>query len=106
MMNIQELATSYQHNIPVLIILMNDHHLGMIRQLQDTFYDKKHVECSFPPNVEFVDTARSMGLDGIKVTDLKDVKEAIEMGLKSDKTFLIDCIITSQENIPYQSYDD
>ncbi len=106
MMNIQELATSYQHNIPVLIILMNDHHLGMIRQLQDTFYDKKHVECFFPKNVEFVDVARGMGLDGVKVTDIKDVKDAILRGLKSDSTFLIDCIITSQENIPYQSYDD
>jgi len=38
LMNIQELATSSQHGIPVVAVVMNDHHLGMIRQLQDTFY--------------------------------------------------------------------
>jgi acetolactate synthase-1/2/3 large subunit len=106
MMNIQELATSSQYNIPVVVIIMNDHHLGMIRQLQDTFYDGKYMECEFPPNVEFVDVARGMGLDGIKVTDIKDVRGAIEKGLESDATFVIDCIIESQENIPYQSYED
>lgn len=105
MMNIQELATSAHYNIPVVVVIMNDHHLGMIRQLQDTFYDGKYMECTFPPNVEFVDVARGMGLDGVKVTDIKDVKGAVEKGLESDSTFVIDCIIESQENIPYQSYD-
>lgn len=106
MMNIQELATSSHYNIPVVVIIMNDHHLGMIRQLQDTFYDGKYMECEFPPNVEFVDVARGMGLDGVKVTDINDVKGAVEKGLESKSTFVIDCIIESQENIPYQSYDD
>jgi acetolactate synthase I/II/III large subunit len=105
MMNIQELATSSQHNIPVVVIIMNDHHLGMIRQLQDTFYDGKYIECTFPDNVDFVEVARGMGLDGVKVTDINDVKGAIEKGLESDSTFVIDCIIDSQQNIPYQSYD-
>ena len=54
LMNIQELATSSHHDIPILVVVMNDRHLGMIRQLQDTFYKKKHVECAFPPDVDYV----------------------------------------------------
>jgi acetolactate synthase-1/2/3 large subunit len=106
LMNIQELATSAHHDIPILIVVMNDHHLGMIRQLQDTFYKKKYAECAFPPNVDYVALARAMGLDGTRVTDIGEINGAVEQGISSKKTFVIECIIESQENIPYQSYDE
>ncbi len=106
LMNIQELATSSHHAIPVVAVVMNDRHLGMIRQLQDTFYKAKHVECTFPPDVDYVGLARAMGLDGTRVTDIGQVGEAVEKGLSSDRTFVVECIIESQENIPYQSYDE
>lgn len=105
-MNIQELATSSHHAIPIVAVVMNDRHLGMIRQLQDAFYNQKHVECTFPPDVDYVGLARAMGLDGTRVTDIGQVGEAIDKGLSSDRTFVVECIIESQENIPYQSYDE
>jgi acetolactate synthase-1/2/3 large subunit len=106
LMNIQELATSSHHAIPIVAVVMNDRHLGMIRQLQDAFYNQKHVECTFPPDVDYVGLARAMGLDGTRVTDIGQVGEAIDKGLSSDRTFVVECIIESQENIPYQSYDE
>ncbi len=106
LMNIQELATASHHDIPILVVVMNDHHLGMIRQLQDTFYKNKYAECAFPPGVDYVGLARAMGLDGIRVTDIGQVNDAIDRGLSSPGTFVIECIIESQENIPYQSYDE
>jgi acetolactate synthase-1/2/3 large subunit len=106
LMNIQELATSSHHAIPIVAVVMNDRHLGMIRQLQDAFYNQKHVECAFPPDVDYVGLARAMGLDGTRVTDIGQVGEAIDKGLSSDRTFVVECIIESQENIPYQSYDE
>lgn len=106
LMNIQELATSGQHAIPILAVVMNDRHLGMIRQLQDTFYKAKHVECAFPPDVDYVGVARAMGLDGTRVTDIGQLTEAVQRGFASDRTFVVECIIESQENIPYQSYDE
>jgi acetolactate synthase I/II/III large subunit len=106
LMNIQELATASHHAIPVVAVVMNDRHLGMIRQLQDAFYKQKHVECAFPPDVDYVGLARAMGLDGTRVTDIGQVGEAVEKGLSSDRTFVVECIIESQENIPYQSYDE
>jgi acetolactate synthase-1/2/3 large subunit len=106
LMNIQELATSSHHNIPILAVVMNDRHLGMIRQLQDTFYKQKHVECVFPADVDYVGVARAMGLDGTRVTDIGQVNDAVERGLASDRTFVVECIIESQENIPYQSYEE
>jgi acetolactate synthase-1/2/3 large subunit len=106
LMNIQELATSCHHDIPILAVVMNDGHLGMIRQLQDAFYKKKYAECVFPPNVNYVDVARGMGLDGVRVTDLGQAEPAIERGLAAESTFVVECIIESQENIPYQSYDE
>jgi acetolactate synthase I/II/III large subunit len=106
LMNIQELATSSQHAIPIVAIVMNDHHLGMIRQLQDAFYKQKHVECELPPGVDYVGVARAMGLDGARVTDIGQFAEAVQRGLSSDRTFVVECIIESQENIPYQSYDE
>jgi acetolactate synthase-1/2/3 large subunit len=106
LMNIQELATASHHDIPILVVVMNDHHLGMIRQLQDTFYKNKYAECAFPPGVDYVGLARAMGLDGMRVTDIGQVNDAIDRGLSSPGTFVIECIIESQENIPYQSYDE
>ncbi|MBN2224288.1 MAG: biosynthetic-type acetolactate synthase large subunit [Deltaproteobacteria bacterium] len=106
LMNIQELATSGHHDIPILVVVMNDHHLGMIRQLQDAFYKNNYAECTFPPGVDYVGLARAMGLDGTRVTDIGEVNDAVDRGLSSKKTFVIECIIESQENIPYQSYDE
>ncbi len=106
LMNIQELATSSHHHIPILAVVMNDRHLGMIRQLQDAFYKEKHVECAFPANVNYVDVARAMGLDGARVTDMGQLTDAVARGLASEAAFVIECIIESQENIPYQSYDE
>ncbi|MBN1883587.1 MAG: biosynthetic-type acetolactate synthase large subunit [Deltaproteobacteria bacterium] len=106
MMNIQELATSSHYDLPVLVLLMNDHHLGMIRQLQDAFYDAKYMACEFPENVDFVAAARAMGLDGRRVTSIDQLDDAIEEGLRSKHTFVVECLIDSQENIPYRTYED
>jgi acetolactate synthase-1/2/3 large subunit len=85
---------------------MNDRHLGMIRQLQDTFYDAKYMACEFPENVDFVAAARAMGLDGRRITSIDQLDDAIEEGLRSQSTFVVECLIDSQENIPYRSYED
>ena len=90
-MNIQELATSMVFNIPVKIALFNNRSLGMVRQWQDLFYEKRYsgVDLANIPNYKAV--AEAYGCVGITVTEEKDVRPALEKAREiNDRTVLID----------------
>lgn len=76
--NIQELATIKRYNLPIKIIVLNNNSLGMIRQFQDAYFDRRYVATVFDsPN--FVKIAEAYGIKGMKVS----TKEEIELGLNS-----------------------
>ncbi len=76
--NIQELATIKRYNLPIKIIVLNNNSLGMIRQFQDAYFDRRYVATVFDsPN--FVKIAEAYGIKGMKIS----TKEEIELGLNS-----------------------
>jgi len=100
-MNIQELATAVLNKIHVKIAVLNNCYLGMVRQWQELFYNKRYAHthlsaCNCP---DFVKLAESYGAMGIRVTKKKDVRAAIEKAIKEPNTVLIDFKIEKEENV-------
>jgi acetolactate synthase, large subunit, biosynthetic type len=97
-MNIQEFGTIAQYNIPVKIMVMNNMFLGMVRQWQELFHDRRYSFTELPP-VDFVRIAEAYGIGGMKVESCDEVVPAVETALSTDGPFLIDFRIEREENV-------
>jgi acetolactate synthase-1/2/3 large subunit len=103
-MNIQELATAVIEKIPVIIAVLNNGYLGMVRQWQELFYDKRYAwtpladaSCTMCP--DFVKLAESYGAKGLRITNKKDVRKALKEALRSKVPIILDFIIEREENV-------
>lgn len=96
-MNIQEMATAVHYNIPVIIAILNNNFLGMVRQWQEIFYDRRysHTEISGP---DFVKLAEAYGALGIRVTEPSQVKPALEEAVRAKRPVIIDFVVEREEN--------
>ena len=96
-MNLQELATCREHNIPIKIIIMDNGYLGMVRQLQEKIYNKCYqVEMTNP---DFVKIAEAYDLMAIRVRNIQELVPALEKAINHNGTVILDVIIDSYENI-------
>ncbi|HOP65334.1 MAG TPA: biosynthetic-type acetolactate synthase large subunit [Spirochaetota bacterium] len=99
-MNIQELIVAAQHKLPVIVAILNNGFLGMVRQWQQLFWEKRysHTCINFAP--DFVKLAEAYGCVGIQVTKKEEVVPAIKKALKiTDKPIIIDFIVSQEENV-------
>ena len=96
-MNIQELGTVAHHTIPVKVVILNNN-LGMVRQWQELFYDRRYAYTELPP-VDFVKIAHAYGIEGIMVDEKEDVLEALQAALATDGPFVLDFRIEREENV-------
>ena len=100
LMVIQELATAVAEDIPVVICLMNNGWLGMVKQWQKLFWDKRYSGTTlFKSNPDFVKLAQAFGADGIHVDRPSELAEAFQIALSSDKPFIIDIKTDPEEDI-------
>ena len=99
LMVIQELATAVAEGIPVVICLMNNGWLGMVKQWQDLFWKERHSGTRLSASPDFVKLAESFGADGVHVERPSEIAGALKSGFSSDKPFLIDIKIDSEENV-------
>ena len=97
-MNIQELGTILQSNIGVKMVLMNNSWLGMVRQWQELFYDKRY-SFTHLANPDFQKIAEGYGIPSARVTSLDDLDDAIEKMLAADGAFLLEACVGEGENI-------
>lgn len=97
-MNIQELATCVCNKINVKVAILNNGYLGMVRQWQELFYNRRYSHvCIYGP--DFVKLAESYGAAGILVTKKEEVRPAIDKALAIDKTVFIDFRVEPEENV-------
>ena len=96
-MNIQELATAAQYNIAVKVVLLNNGFLGMVRQWQELFYEKRysHTDMTYAP--DFVKLAEAFGIVGLRATRRDEVEAVLKQGLASDKPVLMDFRVSREE---------
>jgi acetolactate synthase-1/2/3 large subunit len=100
-MNIQELATAVQHRLPVKIALMNNGYLGMVRQWQELFFDRRYSHTHLADgNPDFVGLAEAFGAKGIPVERPEEVAPAIEQAMAiRDRPVLMDFRVNAEENV-------
>lgn len=116
-MNIQELATAAKNHVAVKIIIFNNQYLGMVRQWQELFYDKRYSatclrrqvncppKCSGPnsdcpemiPN--FIQVAKGYGIKGETITERKDIKSALQNAIKAKESYILNFMIEEEENV-------
>ena len=99
-MMLQELSTMLQYNTPVKIVNLNNRYLGMVRQWQEFFYEKRYAMSYMDALPDFVKLAESYGHLGILVENEKDLKPALIEALKQkDRTVFVDIITDQKENV-------
>ncbi len=98
-MNIQELATAVNYEIPVIVAILNNGYLGMVRQWQELFWNKRYSETCIDCQPDFARLAEAYGALGITVTDKKDVAEALETAIAAKRPAVLDFRVRREENV-------
>lgn len=93
-MSLNELATIRQNNINVKIVVMKNSRLGMVRELQDMFYDGVYSATVLAGDPDFVKIANAYGIESKSISSDAEVDSAIEEMLASDKPYLLECIVS------------
>ncbi len=98
-MNIQELATAVNNCLPVKVVILNNGYLGMVRQWQELFYEKRYSCTELVGNPDFVKLAEAYGAHGIRVTEKKKVRAALEKAIKTPGPVFLDFHVEREENV-------
>ena len=98
-MNMNELATASRYNIPIIQVIINNHVLGMVRQWQTLFYDKRYSQTVLNDKVDFCKVAEGLGCEAILVTKKEEVAPAIEKAISLGKPVVINCIIPEDDKV-------
>ena len=97
-MNIQEMATAIQHDLPVKIFLMNNNYMGMVRQWQELLHGNRLSESYVEAQPDFLELARSYGWHGIRCTRPADLDAAIEEMINHEGPVFLDCHVANLAN--------
>ncbi|MBD5396289.1 MAG: biosynthetic-type acetolactate synthase large subunit [Lachnospiraceae bacterium] len=98
-MNMNELATASRYQIPIVQVVINNHVLGMVRQWQTLFYEKRYSQTILNDYVDFCMVARGLGCEAIKVTKKEEVAPAIKTAIDMKKPVVIECIIPEDDKV-------
>ena len=96
-MNIQELATAKQYKCPVKVAILNNNYLGMVRQWQELFYNKRYAGTVMEVTPDFVLLAQAYGAVGLRATKKSEVEAVIKEALATDNTVITDFAIAREE---------
>jgi acetolactate synthase-1/2/3 large subunit len=99
-MCIQELSTCLQYNLPIKIVLLNNRYMGMVRQWQEFFYDKRYSHSYMDALPDFIKLAESFGHMGLQADKSSDVRDVLTEGLaRTDKLVLMNFVTDQAENV-------
>ncbi|HEY9562119.1 MAG TPA: biosynthetic-type acetolactate synthase large subunit [Anseongella sp.] len=97
-MTLQELGTIWQSELPVKIIILNNNYLGMVRQWQQLFFDRRYsfVELKNP---DFITIAKGFGIEGKRICDREELDGALDTLIQSEKAFLLEILVEKELNV-------
>ncbi|MEG2172492.1 MAG: biosynthetic-type acetolactate synthase large subunit [Desulfovibrionaceae bacterium] len=98
-MNIQELATAVYNKLPIKILILNNGHLGMVRQWQELFYNHNYSHTNMEAQPDFVKLAEAYGAEGYRISEVNDLESTLAKALASPHTAIIDVIVEREENV-------
>jgi acetolactate synthase-1/2/3 large subunit len=96
-MNIQEMATAIQYNLPVKIAILNNGFLGMVRQWQEFFYDRRYACTEMSVAPDFVKLAEAYGAVGLRATKPEEVETVLEKALSVKRPVIMDFVVEREE---------
>ena len=96
----QELATVREYDIPVIAVVLENRTLGMVYQWQSLLYDERHSQTLLGNSPDFVKLAESFGVNGVRITQPGETKEALSNAIKDNEPILLDVVIDSEEALP------
>ncbi len=99
LMNIQELMTAVEYKLPVINVILNNNYLGMVRQWQTLFYDKRHSSTDLSMQPDFVMLAESFGGVGYRVKTKEEFDAALKDAVEKNVVALIDVTVNRLENV-------
>jgi acetolactate synthase-1/2/3 large subunit len=97
-MNCQELATCVSQEIPVKVFLMNNGYMGMVRQWQELFWDRRYSAVEMGPSPDWVKLAEAFGATGMRCEDSGELEETMARALETDGPVLLDVRVSPEEN--------
>lgn len=97
-MTLQELGTIVQNKLPVKIILLNNNFLGMVRQWQQLFFEKRYSFTELQ-NPDFITIAKGFGMAGHKVTKREDLEEGVQRMVDHDGPYLLEVVVEKEDNV-------
>jgi len=114
-MNFQELVVAVEHNLPVKVVVINNGHLGLVRQWQELFYGRRYSAVVLgqkgrPKNEgitgagehylpDFVAIAKAHGAEAVRVTKPEEVEPALRKAFADDKVWLVECVVDPDSNV-------
>ena len=98
-MNMNELATASRYQIPIIQVVINNHVLGMVRQWQTLFYEKRYSQTVLDDGVDFCMVAKGLGCEAFRVTTKEEFDEAIRKAIELKKPVVLDCVIGEDDKV-------
>ncbi len=98
-MNMQELATMVQQRLPVKIVVLNNNFLGMVRQWQELFFDKRYSQTCLELPMDFAKIAEAYGAKGLKADKPSEVEQVIKEGFAHDGPVIMEFKIAREEKV-------
>ncbi|HEX7244640.1 MAG TPA: biosynthetic-type acetolactate synthase large subunit [Solirubrobacterales bacterium] len=97
-MNCQELATCVSQDIPVKVFLMNNGYMGMVRQWQELFWDRRYSSVEMGPSPDWVKLAEAFGATGLRCENSGELEQTMAKALEADGPVLLDVRVSPEEN--------
>ena len=98
-MNAQELATCAQNGIPVKVVILNNGYLGMVRQWQELFWDKRYSHVDMGQWPDFVKLAEAHGATGVRLTEKSTLVDDLKAAIATEGPVVVDVRVTAEENV-------
>jgi acetolactate synthase-1/2/3 large subunit len=98
-MNIQELATARQFDVPVKVVIANNGYLGMVRQWQELFWDRRYSHVDTGQYPDFVKLAEAYGCTGVRLTDKTTLVDDLRTALATEGPVVVDVRVTREESV-------
>ncbi len=98
-MNIQELATAVQYRLPVKVVIINNRFLGMVRQWQEKFYNRRYSYSCIEVQPDFVKLAESYGAVGMRVEKEEDLEGKLKSAFSNGEPTIIDVVVEREEGV-------
>ena len=98
LMNMQEMSTAAQYQLPVKVFILNNQYLGMVRQWQELLHESRYSESYSHSLPDFVKLAEAYGATGIRVSDPADLDAAIQRMIDTPGAVIVDCLVDKMEN--------